>query len=215
MEDKYFNVPIDFLNESDIKVACRLAINYAVKIEYDNNYSSIARALENLGITNNDHGFLEKNINKLQIEENSPKVGIKKSMLFQFRDEEKTDFEVWVFRAFCGLKSIIGSKPLVKSIDDYLEARMWGFSTVEEFQYSNSKVLSRYTKDKIKIELQLNWGLVYYSRRTRGFYFSFTASLEKIIKYAEEKRMVYQKRELLRNQNEVYEKVIFHLKKPN
>ena len=44
---------------------------------------------------------------------------------------------------------------------------------------------SRYQLDKIKQELQLNWGLKYYSMKTRGFYVSFTMSLTELAKIAE------------------------------
>jgi hypothetical protein len=214
MSDKYFNIPIDFLKIQDIRKACRLAIYYALKLELDNCFGDIDQVLDNLGISAINNSQLLKELQNIDVPANSPKVGIKKSMLNQFRNEEKTSFEEKVFRAFCSLKSIIGSKPFYKSNNEYLEARMWGFATIKEYQESKIESLSRYSLDKIKIELQLHWGLEYYSNRTRGFYFSFSVSLETIINYAEQKRVTYQKKELQKKQESVYLKVMNQIKNP-
>jgi hypothetical protein len=41
---------------------------------------------------------------------------------------------------------------------------------------------------KIKFELSQSWGLTTYSRYTRGFYVSFTLSLEELVFEAEKRR---------------------------
>lgn len=130
-------------------------------------------------------------------------VSIKKDMLFEFRDVPKTDFEIDVFRAFIGVKSILGKKPFQRLTNSFLVARLAGFSSEKEaiecvnrgfaggvsmecggfkFHQYHGK---RYQIDKLKEELEKRYKLKLYGTHTRGFYVSFTMSLKALVMQAE------------------------------
>jgi hypothetical protein len=122
----------------------------------------------------------------------SPKVGINLSKYWEFREEDKTDFEKVCLLAFLAIKSILGQKPYMKITNDFLLARMDGKSKAcdkEALSPDIAKYSTEHQIKKIKNALQLNgWGLVTYARYTRGFYVSFKLTLEALIEVAEEKR---------------------------
>jgi hypothetical protein len=94
-------------------------------------------------------------------------------------------------------------------------ARMYGFRNVADSKQSNGKVLPRYQLDKIKLELQQDWYLIYYSNLgIRGFYLSFKLSLEKLIELAELNRQSKKAKMLKQDKKEAYQKVIQMLNKP-
>jgi len=129
----------------------------------------------------------------------SPKTSISKGMMFDFFKNDKSEFEIICFIAFAAIRSILQMQPYVKITNDYLIGRMSGNSKKgEEVSCFIEKYNNRYQLDKIKNELQHNWGLKLYARHTRGFYVSFTLSIEKLIYHAELKRKSYRDKELKR-----------------
>jgi hypothetical protein len=58
------------------------------------------------------------------------------------------------------------------------------------------KYTSRYQLDKIKSELELNWGLKLYGYHTRGYYASFKLDLPDLAEKAEAKRISLRRKEL-------------------
>lgn len=126
-----------------------------------------------------------------------PTASVKVSLLLEIRDSIKSEFELMAICAFCGLRSMIGTKPYLKATDEYLLSRMFGFATIDQYQNAEMtqcqqdlkvKYSKRYHLDKIKKTLQNDWGLVYYSRKTRGFYVSFTLILTDLLNQAEDRR---------------------------
>lgn len=120
---------------------------------------------------------------------NAPKVSINLSTILDFYKNTKTPFEVVCFLTFAGIRSILQKQPYTKITNDYLLGRMAGNKSKEEplpkwiIPFAN-----RYQLDKIKSELQDNWGLKLYAYHTRGFYVSFKLSKDEIAFYAEKKR---------------------------
>lgn len=111
-------------------------------------------------------------------------VGISTDVFWNFYNENKTDFEWECLFAFLALKSIIGNKTYCKSNNGLLYARMSGSESVN----NDSITLTRFHRDKIICELENNWGLKYYSRYTKGFYFGFDIGINDLVFEAEKRR---------------------------
>lgn len=125
---------------------------------------------------------------------NSPMTGIKKNLCFEFYGNTKTPDEIAVLLAYLAVKSILGDKPYICITNAFLVARMGGYAGVKDMPKTLPKPLAEhYTRrklDRIKKELQINWGVNIYSNHIKGFYISMekTITLEKLILEVEKRR---------------------------
>lgn len=123
---------------------------------------------------------------------NSPRVGLKLSLFWQYYKDEKSEFEKVCLLGYLSIKSILQNKAFFKVDNKFWLSRMDGKakSVLEVWELSAKlqKYASEYQTVKIKKELVNNWGLVTYSRYTRGFYVSFDITLEQLIFEAEKRR---------------------------
>jgi len=136
-----------------------------------------------------------------------PFSSISADMAKDFVYSDKSDIMKVTLLAFLALKSIAGSNDgAVKTNKQLLFSRMAGLSKQlakphgtnfeayeEEFLATIPEAFHKYYHrrgfEKIRNQLQVFWGVQYYSYRIRGFYFSFKMSLENLIKFAESQRM--------------------------
>lgn len=119
-----------------------------------------------------------------------------------YKSDNKTDFQKECLFMHLAFKSILGKKEYSKTDNILLYGRMLGKETKEEYtRLKNGLKFTRWRRDKIITELETNWGLKYYSRNTRGFYFGYDIGLEKLILTAESKTESF-KRETLKNKKE-------------
>jgi hypothetical protein len=222
-EVRYLLFPIELLQESDIKKVCDKALDYGIyrkALDFADESKvmpqHIEQSMKYFGLTGGNMANMAKSGKTLYdtFSTSNPMVSINKEKMMEYYKEEKATFEVLVFRAYCAIRSILGTKPYTKVTNEYLMARMYGFRNVADFQSNESHVLPRYQLDKIKLGLQQEWYLVYYSRQTRGFYVSYSLPLEKLIYHAELNRATYKAKELKRTKEETYQKVMLMMKKP-
>lgn len=107
-------------------------------------------------------------------------VGISKDIIFDYYNNEKTEFQIASFCAFCAVRSIVGKKKLCKTNKSLIHARMFGFNSIRELPTNLSemqfKYANRYHIDKAIKELELNWHLKLFADHCRGFYLSFEAT---------------------------------------
>lgn len=190
---------------SNIKKCMSDAMDYCFYFQFilhQNSHNPIESASNYLGISFPD---IEKSLKRGadlydSIYEKAPKTSISKEMVFDFYKNKKTEFEVVCFLAFASLKSIIQRQVHKKITNEYLLSRMSGNSkNKDDIHPLLKKYSSRYQLDKIKTELQLNWGLKYYAVKSRGFYVSFSMALDALALIAEKKNKAY-KLKLLKNQ---------------
>jgi hypothetical protein len=140
-----------------------------------------------------------------------PNASISIELLLKFQ-EKKTEFELLVFSFYCAIRSMIGTKPHLKTTDDYWLSRAFGYATIEDYQNSNPtqvekdmrvKYSKRYWLDKIKLTLQDEWHLVYVSSnkyiKIRGFYVSTQMTYEQLILIAKGKNEVFKSKQKARN----------------
>ena len=60
-----------------------------------------------------------------------PTASVKISLLLEIRAKIKSEFESMVICAFCGFRSMIGNKSYLKTTDEYLLSRMFGYATIQ------------------------------------------------------------------------------------
>ncbi len=116
---------------------------------------------------------------------NSPRVGISKTMWFDFYKNDKSEFEKVCLLAHLAIKSILKDKPYFKLTNNYWLARMDGKScsvdSFEELSDHIQRYSTEYQLTKIKRELMENWGLSYYGKNVRGFYVSNSLTIEQLV----------------------------------
>ena len=216
-KQKYFNFPISLISSflenhkeclKDIYDFATYAkcLSYVGKrgFEWLENLDELHKDdIESL-VSLTDRFFRRKTGNKIEtfkngkllydsIPESMPKVGLNLNIFWDYYENDKTEFDKVCLLAFLSIKSILQNKAYCKITNKYMLARMLGESKSlkdeSELLGTNLfKYRKRYHLDKLKSELELNWGLKYYSRHTRGFYVSFKLSLEDLIFQAEKKR---------------------------
>lgn len=111
----------------------------------------------------------------------TPMPHFKKSLLFEFRDNDKTEFEMMQLLCYQSIKSIIGKNEYAFTNKKHILARMFGFKSTKEIDLNilskNNKVLfakfeKRHHIDKLINEMQLSWEIITWSNYNRGIYVS-------------------------------------------
>jgi len=104
---------------------------------------------------------------------------VKLDLIFEYRDEDKTEFELMLFAANAALISILGEKEQCKTNKGHILARMFGYLSTrdipevlpKDIEYLYKKYQHRYHFDNLVNELKLNWFWAFYANFTRGMYF--------------------------------------------
>lgn len=197
---KYFNFPVQLLagflkdkskvldNIFDYAISAKVLTLEGTEEKRTND------SLKYFGVTHGDSKACLKNGLKWynSLPTFSPMVGINKSVYFDYYKNHKDEFEIVCLLAFLAIKSIVQNKPYCKIDNNFLLSRMDGNAkTVSDYTELSPEVAryaNEYQTKKIKTELSNGWGLVTYSRYTRGFYVSFTLSIEDLVFEAEKRR---------------------------
>lgn len=229
-EQKYINFPVDLLKENDGKNLSYSILAYAF-------YSNPMSELENLRVSNLEYYLLQKseflsaskNIEiQRELYENGKNrqttngakdrvnVGLPLKIFHTYckqlhnsylttKDRETADLE---FRAYCGLRSIVGRDPIKRVTNNYWLARMAGFQSFKDFdrlEYSEDhkelcqrikhQTNTPYKFRKLKQQLSEKFHVKFQQgdkkQATRGFLVSFVLTDEKfntaIISYKDSK----------------------------
>lgn len=161
-------------------------INFFENNDYVKNLAfqlyDISLAKESLGFKPSDDSYLLNTYEEIKQSTKQdtilPMVNV--DLLFNFLNNEKTEFEIMQFLTFIGIKSILGRKQYIKTNYSLIFARAFGYNSVKDVPKALSKEIQpiydkykiRWHRDKIKNELEDNWNLKTYSNNTRGFYVS-------------------------------------------
>ncbi len=222
-EDKYFNFPVVLLKNAfnDIGFTMSNIMDYAgfvhtLKFEFGNEQDLMKAAGGFFGITYGDPKANYKAGKMIyeNLEEKAPMTGINKDVCFDFYKNEKTPDEIAVLLAFLAVKSIVGNKAYVKTSNEFIIARMGGYSSIKDVPKQMPKMLEKYSTrrrlQRIKTDLQISWFVNIYSKKTmRGMYVSLesTFTLEKLIDTAEKNSMKYREKLLQMRKKEILEKL--------
>ncbi len=123
---------------------------------------------------------------------NVPFTGMKQETFWDYYKNPKTDFEHACLLAYLAMKSIVGKNRYKKTTNIFIWSRMAGNAKAVEDEgclpVELKKFFTRYQFDKIKLTLEADWHLSYYSAHTRGLYISFRLSKKELVKNAEDKK---------------------------
>lgn len=201
--ERYINFPIQLLEGFllDSKECLNNIFDYGVyeyylKLEFEDDSEKFKKAGKYFRITkfgNKEKSFKNgENLFNCYDQTHSPKAGISTEMIWDFYKNEKSEFEKVCLLGFLGIKSILLNKPYCKMTNNFWFARMDGnpkaINSIDELSDEIKKYSNEYQTRKIKNELIDNWGLVHYSRYTRGFYVSFAFDFEGLVYEAEKRR---------------------------
>jgi hypothetical protein len=199
-EEKYFNVPVQLFNGfmDDSKKCLNSVFDYAI---YQHSLKLTGTQAERLKAAckwyvvqagNNSKTIADGKELTENTPENSPKVGLSLSMFWDFYNNDKSDFDKICLLGYLAIKSILQKKPYWKLDNKFWLSRMDGkVKAVAEFDEISESILkysSEYQTKKIKTELRNNWGLVAYGRYTRGFYVSYSLTIDQLVFEAEKRR---------------------------
>lgn len=206
---QYFNFPVQILEgmfEDKGKVLhdilCYSLFAHTEKLFLGNNIERFIEAAKyyNVGLQGTEKSCYKRGMELFNsIPDKSPKVGINLPMYWEFRSDTQSQFDIACLTAFLALKSILGKDDYCKTNNALLWSRMDGNSKTVNDKSELSPFTQKYCNDyqtvKIKNELCLNWGLVTYSRFTKGFYISFKMNLAELVLKAEKARKTSKQKE--------------------
>lgn len=223
-EEKYFNAPIQLLDGflENSSLCLNDVFDYAIYQYYSKLEGSQAERFKatykefGVSTTRSQSKIIENG--KVLIDSipyNSPRIGINKNMYIDFYQNQKSDFDKVCLLGFLAIKSIVGDKPFWKLDNKFWLSRMDGkvksVSELWELSENIKKYSTEYQTVKIKKELRNNWGLVTYSRYTRGFYVSFDLTLEQLVFEAEKRRKSTKEKQYKRLESEALQKALLKL----
>ncbi|NVO21696.1 MAG: hypothetical protein HXX13_18495 [Bacteroidetes bacterium] len=151
-----------------------------------------------------------------EIPPKNPKAGISTKTLMDFYTNPKSEFEIDSFLAFCGMRSILQKKAYCKITNEYLLARMAGLTSPmndQKLPIMVTKYQKRYQIDKLREQLQINWGLKLYSYHARGYYISFKLTIEELITQVEMRRAKSNKQRRISEKKAFVTQVLFKIGK--
>lgn len=199
-EDKYFNVPVQlfegFMDDSKkcLDNVCDYSVyNHSIKLEGTEaeRYKTACKFYK-VTIGNINQSIRNGRELTQNTPANSPKVGLKLSLFWDYYKNEKSDFEKICLLGFLGIKSILQNKAYCKIDNKFWLSRMDGKTKSVSEIWELSGIIQKYSTEyqtvKIKTELRNNWGLTTYGRYTRGFYVSYSLTLDQLVFEAEKRR---------------------------
>jgi len=196
-------------------------------IDFYNNaieFYQIRQAYSFLGITG-DYDYCLKRGKEIEktIPEHEPYPSVNRDLFFEFRDHEKTEFDLMQFACYIGLRSILGKNSYCKTNKEMILCRAFGYISHEHLPETMNpdikalfdKYSKRYHIDKVLQSLELKWNILTYSHNNRGMYIGLEKkiSLETMIFQAETKKKKNQIDELKKRKHEAREKALQQLNK--
>jgi hypothetical protein len=131
------------------------------------------------------------------VPDKNPMAMAKLTMLFEFLEKDKTEFEIAQYIGYLAINSVLGQKKFELTNYKRIRARMFGYG--EDYQLPEEVINSplflkyqeRYHMDKLRLTLELNWKLHTHSARgIRGFYVGYhrKISLDQLGDIGEERK---------------------------
>ncbi len=148
-----------------------------------------------------------------------PLPSISLPLLFDFRDNKKTEFEVMLFCFYVAIKSIVGKKPFAKTNNAFILARAFGYNVpkdITELPEQYEKYSKRYWIDKLFFELERSWHVFKYSHNMRGYFVGIETDenkLENIIYYIEKSKTDKSKKHIKNRKMDARKKALQQLNK--
>ena len=223
--DGFSSTGKEFLAEIEIDELHQIFANNPEFKERAIEYYQMHAAYEFLGVTGNTGIALEraKEIEQT-ISKNEPMPMVRKTLLFDFRDQAKSEEELIQFAAYLGVRSILGKKDCCKTNKNLIVSRMFGYSSIKQIPNNlqppikvlYDKFSKRYHIDNLLQELELKWNVMNYSNHLRGMYVGIEGKItrEEMITIAETHKKKNKVNKLKHIKNETKEKVLKQMNQP-
>jgi hypothetical protein len=148
---------------------------------------------------------------------------ISKNLAFEFRDNDKSEYDIAQLACYLAIRSILGKRSYYKTYKPMILARMFGYATFKQLHEANlkpeikslvDKYSSRYWMEKLLMEMRISWRLHVYSGTPKikfyGIYIGVAdkISLESLIIAAHERRKKTKAQAIRRQMNEITAKIL-------
>jgi len=159
-------------------------------------FYKIRQAYNYIGVAG-DYGNCLKVGKQIQstIPKGEPMPMLSKNQLFEYRDNDKTEFELIQFAVNIAIRSIIGKSSHTKTNKQMILCRAFGYISSKHLPETMSEVFSKYSNryhiDKVLQKLEIdNWNLIFYANNMRGIYIGLKdkITLENLIETAESRK---------------------------
>ena len=177
------------------------AIDYAgyaraAKFEYGDDAKKMKAAGKQMKITYGDPQRDFENGKRLyDLHAGTPMTSISATILFDYYDNVKSDFQIAALMGFAAVRSILQKKSFCKTNKRHIHARMFGYASIKKmpdaaaYSEMEKKYALRWHMDKVLRDLEHNWGLKTFSNHTRGLYIGFQVEYETLARVNEEKKI--------------------------
>lgn len=148
------------------------------------------------------------------LDERLPLAGLHRSVFWNFYNNQVNDFQLACLVAYLAVKSILGKQLYCKLNNRFLVSRMAGHVHTVELDFIPKelrKYLGRYQSEKLRNELEANWGINTYGFRTRGFYASIDLPMKSLITQVEKNRKSRVEKQRLKTKQQLRKDVIYEL----
>lgn len=217
-DEKYFEFPVQLLNQMMTKkdkcldeIADYGIFKFSEQFEYGEE-GSLKHSLKFFGVKVNDFKtFYEKSISLYNSFDNPPTSSINTKIFWDYYQNEKTEFQKICLLAYLSLRSIARNKPYCKITNEFWFSRMAGHVQkvpIEDLPEVIKKYSTEHYIKKIKDELKLNWYLVTYAKRTRGFYVTFKLKLDELIYHVEIKKRKAKAKQQKQKEDDAYHRAM-------
>lgn len=148
-----------------------------------------------------------------------------KEKLFEYRDQNKSEYELLKFAVNIGMRSILGTKSYCLTNKNMIFSRAFGYKDIKQLEENKKKIGEyyelyfdkkkpgkvRYHTNKILDEIEVeNWNLYKYSNNSiRGIYIAKKRSIkiEKLIEMAKERNKKYRIKAIKYYKSEIEKRV--------
>lgn len=222
---KGFDIKGQFAPDDEIEELKRAFLQYPKLKEDAIEHYQMHLSYKSLGIT----GSIEQTLRvakeiKQQMPEHEPMPMVNKDLLFRFRDNEKSEFELAQFLCYIAVKSILGTKVSAKTNKQHIVSRMFGYSSIKHVPSKMNKQITelfkkystRYHIDKLIQALELEtWNVITYSHNMRGMYIAMAnkITIDELALTGERKKQKFKIAELKNKKCEATKKALQQLNK--
>jgi hypothetical protein len=158
-----------------------------------------------------------------QIEPNEPQPMVNTNLLFDFRENEKSESDLIQFLAYIAIKSILGKNLCTKTNKNHILSRMFGYSSIkhlpDKLKPSINELRTKYSHrhhfTQLIKKLEMNWQIITYSNHIRGMYVAmkYKISIDELALKAETKKEKVKIEALKQLKKEAKEKALEQIKK--
>lgn len=223
-DERYLNFPIQLLSgfvidsKKVLDNICDYAVyKHSLDLEFGTDLEKVKASLGYFNFQENyaPTAFKNGKIVYESIPVGTPYVGLNLSIFWDFYRNDKHEFDKICLLGFLAIKSILQKNTYCKIDNKFWLSRMDGRpKNVNDYTELSDGIwmyANEYQTKKIKTALRDNWGLVTYSRYTRGFYISYSLTLEQLIYEAEKRRKATKEKQYKLQEKEALKNVLERL----